>query len=335
MHIERGPSLLSSRLRARAVDARLEVTGLTPGTLASAIGMGHTRFAWKSLYGQSPLVIDNPSAPQVADGPFTGREFDDGHVNLASGAPGSLAVEEHHRPSDQLLLPTSLHLLLAQQWARGGAMPMHAAALKIGERGILVLGRRGAGKSVLGVATILAGGGLISDDWLLAGTGADDRPVIERIRNFIMLRQGWASQRLLSQLPGLRFQPHRTRPKLLFRLDDTPDRRFPLSTGIDEIWILSRPARVRQEHTKMHPAPASAALAGLISASVPLLYGARFPHERAALLRTCRHLLATASCHHVETGLDLVNQPRQVLARLTRQDIERVPETGSLEAISA
>lgn len=334
MHIERGPSLLSSRLRGRSVDAELDLSGLTPSALAAAIGMDHSRFAWTNLYGKPPLVLDNPSVPRLYDGPVTQREFDDGYVCLTSGAPGSLAVKAHHRSSEQLLLPTSLHLLLAQQWARGGVMPMHAAALKFGGRGILVLGRRGAGKSVLGVATILAGGGLISDDWLLAGTGTDDQPVIERIRNFIMLRQGWASQRLLSQLPELRFQPHRTRPKLVFRLDDQPDQRFPVSTGIDEIWMLSRPDRGRREHTRKTPAPASAALAGLISASVPLLYGASFPHERAALLSTCRSVLATASCHCVETGLDLVKQPRQVLEHLTRQDTGQAPETGALEAIS-
>ena len=83
--------------------------------------------------------------------------------------PGSEPDADRHN----LLLPQALHLLLTQQWARAGLMPVHACAFSIAGQGILALGDRGAGKSSLVLAALAAGARIVSDDWLLLGLDTD------------------------------------------------------------------------------------------------------------------------------------------------------------------
>ena len=92
-------------------------------------------------------------------------------------------------PQFDRILPQSLHLLLAQQWARAGIMTLHAAAVSTPGGGILSLGPRGAGTSTLTVSALAAGLGVITDDWMILGRAADGQIEVERLRGFLMLRR--------------------------------------------------------------------------------------------------------------------------------------------------
>jgi len=310
----------TARLRARASHVTLDIEGLGPAEASRALGLERQWFDWNLLEDRGGLLVDNPSAARMTDGPVFDHDFDDGHVTLRSGAAGRLWFHAAtHRRSSKTILPKSFNLLLAQQWARGGVMPLHAAAFEYNGRGVLVLGERGSGKSTLGVAAYVAGANLVSDDWVLATASCGQPPMVERIRQFIMLRRGWASSRLLAQHPDPGFEPHFSQTKSLKWLSGDQQAQFPPCCPVDEVWLLSRPRRGRTDITRKVPAPAAEVLAGLIASAMPLLFGARFPHERTALMQTCRQLTSGTSSFAVETGLDLVNNPIRTLNRLCAQ----------------
>jgi len=309
---EQAPDI--TRLEAESVPHALRIA-MPKAELAAALGLSTRRYDWTRRQGQRALLVDNPGARRFTDGLNFEHEFDDGDVRLASGAPGELSVAAGQRPEPRLLMPRSFLLLTGQQWARGGALPVHAAALVIDGRGVLVLGQRGAGKSVLGLAAVAAGHGLVSDDWLLLAPDGHGQSVVERMREFFMLRQGWAADRLLQRLSDLPFSTG-TRPKTAFRLENRSDVRFPVAARIDEVWLLKRPRAGRAERSTARPMPASAALAAIMEASIALLFSQSFPHERRAVLATLNALLARTPARLVTTGTDLVETPARALSRL-------------------
>lgn len=302
--------------RVDAKAATLKVRGIASGELSHALGLTESSFDWNSLVPNGRLEVDAPLVERLRQGPVFEHDFDDGRVQLSSGAAGRVTFHSAHRFSARSLLPRSLNLLLAQQWARSGAMPLHAAAFEYAGRGILVLGRRGSGKSTLGMAAVAAGGQLVSDDWVLASGRANQQALVERIRNFVMLREGKTTDQLLSSLPQLSFHPHAQHSRHVLWLGQAPKPLFPASCRIDEIWLLARASRARAEVSTRSLAADAGVLAALIESAMPLLFDARFPHERNALLSTCQHLIHNSSCSVISTGLDLTQAPGQVMDRL-------------------
>ncbi|MGY6553179.1 MAG: hypothetical protein ACXIUM_01525 [Wenzhouxiangella sp.] len=240
---------------------------------------------------------------------FEGRLVD-GDVLLKSGGGGLLQIRPHHQRARHLLIPQSLNLLLSQQWAGLGLMSLHAAVIQVGAHGVLALGNQGSGKSVLATAALSGGNAVVSDDWVILGAH-DLGHVAERLRSFIMLRPGWAADRLLPDLP----RQTNSAGKLVFDIRED-DSRFPVSHPIHQIWLLKRPRTVRSNISTATFASAHQGLAQLITAGMPLLFSDSFPHERKALLAMLQGLLATAPVKHVETGTDLVTQPAETLRRL-------------------
>lgn len=113
------------------------------------------------------------------------KENGDGHLITVAGAgrilvrdPSFVLVEpaEGATPDDLLLhLLGSTTGLIA--WKRGW-IPLHATAVRFGDRCILIAGHRGMGKSTLAAACLAQGAELVSDDLTPIQVGEDGRVVV-------------------------------------------------------------------------------------------------------------------------------------------------------------
>jgi hypothetical protein len=295
-----------------------------------ALLRGNQTIDWLNLARAKSVSADNHTAdPATTNGKLITHEIGDGRFEARSGGHGKVVVENHHK-NPISLLPQSLHLLLAQQWARSGILTLHAAAIMTPGGGILVIGPRGGGKSVLTLSALSAGYGVISDDWILLGMNSDNQIQVERLRPFLMIRQSWAAGQLRARLPRLASRPLENRPKDLVRLPEN-SRRFPIGGSIDQIWLLKRPRSARSKQTRMTPTSQTTALARVVEASMPLLFSKAFPTEHQKLMATIKTLLKIAPVHEVVTGMDIVEEPGKAWQRLEKGS--RLKEQGSRKGL--
>lgn len=297
------------------VPFRLVLDGLSASQLAAIFkGLGEPQPASASQISCDVADAGDGARPDKYPRPPSNAfslGLPDGELMLASGGRGVLTPRWQHT-STELLMPQSLNLLLSQQWARLGLMTLHAAVIQVDGKGVLVLGERGSGKSVLAAAALNAGAAVVSDDWVLLGRRHTDF-VAERLRGFLMLRAGWAAEQLQQTLG---YRPGSLRPKSVLPIPQA-DARFPPGAAIDHIWLLRRPRTGRAHATSARSLTSQQALAELIRSGMPILFSARFPHERAALMAMLGDLLRTLPLHMLETGTDLVERPAETLSRLT------------------
>lgn len=298
-------------------DAPIRIRGISSGLMAGLFhGSAQARMHWKPGL---ELTAGLCEATDAETPPPWKKDLPDGLVTLHSGAPGSVRVEHGHAITDTLL-PQSLYLLLAQQWARAGLMLVHGAAFEFQGTGILALGDRGAGKSVLTAAALAAGALVVSDDWVMVGFDPSGRLRAERLREFLMLRHGQACDRLISKLDGARAVPLDDRPKSVLHYRDQPDalrRRCLSGCAIDRIWLLQRPSSGRSSRSIRKPATPVQTLAAVIRATMPLLFTGRFAHEAGLLRKTSDAAFAASALYAIQTGLDLTEDPAPVLNRLS------------------
>ncbi|MDX1625709.1 MAG: hypothetical protein R3323_04270 [Wenzhouxiangellaceae bacterium] len=242
------------------------------------------------------------------------ERLDDGTALCRPGGPAEVRPADPRSFRDRLI-PRCLHLGLAQQWARAGLATAHAAAFEIDGRGVLAFGPSTAGKSLLTLAASARGARVVSDDWLLLGIGPDG-PRAERLREFLMVRAGGEAllDALLAAQPGLAVR--RAGDRKVVPLASAPSERFPHAVDIDETWVMQVPEGPRRDRSEVRPVAAAAVLARLVESSMPLLFGASFPAERAALMQTARTWIQRSRCVEVETGTDLIEDPDRAWARL-------------------
>jgi hypothetical protein len=287
----------------------IDLSGMRNTELHGLLHGGTDSRQWLDRVGQPPftansLEADTPANPDTSP---ASHDLDDGHFQATSGGPGQVQIAEHHqRPVN--LLPRSLHLLLAQQWARSGILSLHAAAILTPTGGILVIGPRGGGKSVLTLSALVAGHAVISDDWILLGKGEDNHIHVERLRPFMMLRQSWAADQLRARVPRLNTRALANRPKQVIHLPAN-SKRFPVSAPINRIWLLKRPRSARTQQTRLAPTSPTTALSKIVEASMPLLFSKQFPIEHQQLMATIQTLLKGAPAFEAETGTDIVEDP--------------------------
>lgn len=298
-------------------DAPIDVTGLSAEMLAGLFhGAAGARGHWKPGL---QLTAGLQGQTESAGSALHEHDLEDGRAVLRSNCPGKVLVEPGHRLSDELLQPQSLYLLLAQQWARAGLMLVHGAAFEFEGHGILALGDRGAGKSVLTMAALAAGAKVVSDDWVMLGTDADGTVRAERLREFLMLRHGLAHDRLLSALPQLQPVQLRNRPKSVVRMQEQPGSlhsHFAKGCRIDRLWLLQRPRAGRTGSSTSSPAQAAGALSAIIQATMPILFSSRFAAEATALRKSTDVVLSGERTYTVCTGPDLLDNPSKALASL-------------------
>lgn len=270
---------------------------------------------WRDLQRAGPIdlaaeIDDEIESKLIA--PFT-RDFGDSIVECASGAQATAQVLESHPQPKVVRLPTAFAFAFAQQWARLGCACVHGAMLKFQETGILVLGARASGKSVLSASCLAAGGGIVTDDYLLLGQ-REEAVFGERIRQFLSLRRSWAGESLATTADA-DWGVGATGNRSFLRVPDD-DSRFPTLSRIDRIWVLRRPRAGRQQHSSLQPINQAEVYAAIVAAIQPLLLGAEFPHERALLQSLVGRLMASTSAARLETGQDIVLAPRQTWDRL-------------------
>ncbi len=309
------PGVHSCEIVGDALAYRLQVQGASASELAPMLtGIG-ARPDWRALLQRGVISADNLCARR-SDVPDSEQYVDltDGVTSLVSGGAGAVRGPVY-QINPELLIPQSLHLLLAQQWARTGAMPLHGAALTTPAGGVLILGPQSGGKSVLSLAALAAGIDLVSDDWLVFGVDTDGQLQSERLRNFMMMRDGPVSDRLMAAVPEIQFQSLPQRGKKVHNID-TASPRFPVSAQIKHCWMLKAPATPRPQRSALTTVEPGALLAALIEASMPLLFSSRFPLEHSALMNSARCLLSQTRCRTLETGIDLVDDPCEALDRL-------------------
>ena len=312
MQIGRGPGDKLSYMRGEALPFEIELQGIEAAKLARLFKGQSVGDRWadaRTVY----VAATSPETPAAGE-PFMHR-FADGTTFLRSGSVARIAVETPSLAPEHLL-PPALNLALAQQWARLGLMALHAAAIKVGDRQILVLGPKASGKSTMCLAVLVAQAEILSDDWLLLGQGADEGIACERLREFLMVRDCWASDQLRLRQPDLGFQRSGARPKQVLPVQAQTEH-FPPSLAINEIWVMTRGRGGRTAESGKQPENATQVLVHLIKAAMPLLFSARFPLEHAALMKTAQALIQSCPAYRVQSGTDLVEQPERTLARLT------------------
>jgi len=316
MHVEPAPGNRRALVRSDALASSLIVSGLPARELATLLRGECLAALWRP--GLALEVDCSTASGASSTGPSRQIDLADGRVGLTSGGPGRLVVEPRHT-LDNTVLPQSLYLLLAQQWARAGVLMVHGAAFEFDRSGVLALGARGGGKSVLTAAALLAGARVVSDDWVLVGCDPNRQLVAERLRRFLMLRRGWAGQTLLEALiaRGARATP--AARKWVLALDKQPAGiRNQLLTGaaLDQIWLLRRPTAARAVATSREPVGSAEVFAGLIQATMPLLFAKPFKIESAMLVQTARSLVSRLERAMVTPGSDIVASPESAIEML-------------------
>ena len=293
---------------------RVRVHGPASSALAALHLGAKGRPSWEAIrkLGPTRYEAEPISQGQTHVEPFQ-RDFGDSLVHGASNAPATCSILPTHHPGDPRHLPAAMSFAFAQQWARLGLACIHGALLTVADQGVLVLGHKGAGKSVLATSALVAGGRLVSDDYLLAGI-RDDVLWGERIRAFVSLRQSWAA-RSLFEAAGTRWQTNRGGTRAFLPVD-ADDPRFPDHARIDHIWLLTRPRAGRRRDSNLEPIPQATLFAALVSAAQPLLLGPDFPHEDRLLTDLFLRLASHAQPARLETGQDIVLEPRTTWSRL-------------------
>lgn len=307
------------QLLAVVLDGKVAVrSGASLPLAALYLGAGSLP-SWDALRRVGPIRFDvgDPSEAETfaCRSPFE-RDFGNSLIRCTSNAPAIVRIANEPSPSNPRHLPAALGFAFSQQWARLGHACVHGALLVVEGQGVLVLGQRGAGKSVLATSALVAGGGIVSDDYLLVGE-SNGGPLGERIRAFLSLRQSWAA-RTLFPASEQEWRPNRHGTRVFLTMQSDTER-FPEHHPIDHVWVLVRPRAGRRLESHLEPISQSEIFASLVAATQPLLLGCEFPHERDRLMHLFSNLASRGLAARLETGQDIVLEPRAAWQRLLTQ----------------
>jgi hypothetical protein len=295
------------RLISEHLGVDIRITGLSADEMSFRLEGRGSAWKWTRLVERGAVTVELVSepihAPVKCDSAVYERDLPDGRIRLTSGGGAEFHVEPHHADHGGIL-PYCFHAAIAQQLARAGILTLHAAAVIAPQGGVLVIGRKGAGKSTLTASAIKAGLGVVTDDWVLADISGP-RMRVERMRDYMMWRKGWAIEQLKRHLPAELLRESPTRPRFNLRLPDG-DARFPRETTIQAACMLERPAAGRRQHTQSRPISGARALGSITESSMPIVLSERLPVERSCLLPRLTALLAGQRWHCIEAGTDLI-----------------------------
>jgi hypothetical protein len=302
-------------LSCAALDGRVRIEASAPFSLEALFLGSPGRPSWNDLRALAPFSFSNESnnGGEQCLSPWIERDFADSVLSCASGANAQVDILPRHEPSNALRIPSAMDFAFAQQWAQVGHVCFHGALLRVDGKGVLVVGTRAAGKSVLSASAHAAGGAIVTDDYLLVGDKGGNL-LGERIRRFLSLRLSWAADSLISDSTE-RWTVDRTGRRAFLRLESDDDR-FPPFSAIDRIWVLRRPRSGRQDQSMLEKISQADVHAAIVSAIQPLLLGRDFPHERRNLLALIARLVSSVPAARIETGQDIVREPRSAWTRL-------------------
>ena len=245
-----------------------------------------------------------------------GFEAQVGGGRLQLGPGTTVAVRIPPGLSREALRNTALPLLRAavfRAFAEQGFSVLHAAAFEVAERGFLVVGESGTGKSTLAMLALRAGGRVVSDDSVLMGPIVGGRPGVAAFRKDAVLRD--AGERIIP--PVLRGRLHRAlvdgieRPVLARA-------RAPeafASTVVPQRLFISRVDR-RLRGSRCRRTTQADALAALIAASSPLFLAPELGGLRARLLPVLAATVGACAAYRVALGRDVLADPDAVASHL-------------------
>ena len=196
--------------------------------------------------------------------------------------------------------------LLAWHFADRGAAPVHAAALAVGGRGVLLPAPSGSGKSTTSLLSALAGLGFLGDDYVLIEAGA-----VPRVH--ALYRTAKLDDRSLALLPGLapharRFRPEDEKSVILWP-PDTPGA-GPL-LGEAPLAAIIVP-EIAEGETRIAPASPSHAVMALVPSTA-----AHLDTDTPALMRIAAELARRLPVFRLALGRDLERIP-EVIANAVR-----------------
>lgn len=302
-----------TELSSDAFAHALTVDGLAPAELRWLFGAVGQVLSPEEFAARPSIAIDTAGlASSAALGPVVARKFAEGVALMTSGGQASCVISAR---DPRFMMPQPLGFALSQQWARSGLLALHGAVICVNGRGILALGRRGCGKSVLAASALAAGGQVVSDDWVLVGADAAGVLRGERLRGYLQLRSSDAGSGLRSRLgPKLTFASNTKTKFALMVANDEPQ--TPVQARINELWVLRRPHGARSQQTRFASAEQADFFAALLDSSLSELFGHAYPIERVQLLGTIQSMLLRLKCRVVETGLELASEPKRAWSGL-------------------
>ena len=304
-------------LNVSGIEPGIRIRGLSAEAAPGFLGQGPRIEAWAARKRRIVCEIAQPDgqAELTASPKAAKYTTSDGSVWLESDRAARVATDPSF--SEPVFTgPRSLATAVAQQWARLGAVTLHAAAVQIQGVHILLLGRKGTGKSTACLSAIAAGGKVVSDDWLLAHLAQDKQPRIVSLRRKLLIRNGAAARTLLSKIPEVRTRRLSDRPKEI--LEEASRYSTPEMHGIDALLVLQRPRAARPTQSAIQACPPNQAFSAMISAATPLFYSRSYPHERCQLVTIASRMLSARSFHAV-LGADLCADPAYFWVKLAGQ----------------
>jgi hypothetical protein len=240
--------------------------------------------------------------PGERGGSFVGSG---GRVVWAGGneATVELASDCARRPD---LLEPLVEAALTLALAHLGACFIHAAAMEIGARRLLVMGETGSGKSTLAAAVVACGGRVVSDDSLLLTTRRG-RPLVRTARSDLWIRPGTPG--LLSELrrQGRSFERFTDGRRRLRRRHAAEV--FSTCLVPDGLVLLRRDLRLRRLH--IQPRTQAEALGALARGTSAVYLSPRAPSPR--LLEMMIDTVQTLPAVELRLGRWLAKAPCECL----------------------
>lgn len=324
MKIEHGPGQDCTRIIPTDDRATVHLEGLNVDETRACFLPGERSAPWAvsrqvllSLpvdRAQEPgptIVRDRSDAPEDRQGDQW--HFDDGRVFLETSGSSRVEVDDTHR-EPELPMPRCLMLALAHQWARLRRMSLHAAAVHVDGRSLLVLGESCAGKSTLALSALTIGGKILSDDWVLAHI-EDQELIVTPLRERMLVRSGAATEALLGRMPG-HVQPRAAHASKAWLDYPTNDHRI-ASTTCDAVLYL-RPTDDRPERTRLDAITPVRRYAAVMDSTSGALFSPRLPAESSSQHTLVQHIVRTPG-FFLTGGHDLVEQPRRAWDNIVQQ----------------
>lgn len=217
---------------------------------------------------------------------------------------GAAVSEDFHRAID---------LCIAHALAVRGAVAVHGAAFEFGDRGVLVVGSGGSGKSTVTAGALCCGARVVSDDLLLVARRPSGKIGVGALR-----------RELLFRTPGVSIVPQRLAEKLV-PIDDQGEARWRLNPDAEpssfaesmtpeSLWLVSVDRRLRQ--SSVAAVDQAEALAWLVRGLSGLFLSSGFDRERGPILDLLAGLVAPCPAAKVRLGRDLLADTEGTMDRI-------------------
>jgi hypothetical protein len=204
-----------------------------------------------------------------------------------------------------------LRVLLGWLLARPGHHVVHAGAVGVDGRGLLVAGAGGAGKSTLAVSCLEAGMDYVGDDYVLLSGGPNPRA-------YALYGTAKLDEFSLAAVPALADRARQQDlviddDKLVLDLQRLRPSRLAPSTTVEAVLVPQLVSQQAGAISAINPIPKSTALRALAPSTI-----FQAPDDGASALQVLSDVVRSVSCYELQLGADAERAPdllRSLLAR--------------------